>query len=112
MDYSELVEVYLALEKTSKRLEKIDIVSELIKKCRKDELTIIIHLLEGRVFPDYDERKIGMSSRLILKVISNAAGVHINEVEKLWRKKGDLGIVAEELMKNKKQTTLAQRKLE
>ncbi len=112
MDYSELVEVYSALEKTSKRLEKIDIISKLIKKCDKDELITIIYLLRGRVFPDYDERKIGMGSRLILKVINNAAGIHAHDVEKLWRKKGDLGLVAEELMKDKKQTTLMQRKLD
>ncbi|MFH1592457.1 MAG: ATP-dependent DNA ligase [Candidatus Woesearchaeota archaeon] len=112
MDYSKLVEVYLELEKTSKRLEKVDIISDLLKNCGKDDLIRIVRLLQGRVFPLYDERKIGMSSRLILKVIGQSAGVSVSDVEKLWRKKGDLGDVAEELLKHKKQTTLAQRKLD
>ncbi|MEK6935077.1 MAG: ATP-dependent DNA ligase, partial [Nanoarchaeota archaeon] len=77
-----------------------------IKKSGKEDLDRVIYLLEGRVFPQYDERKIGMSSRLILKVISKVTGVDANEVEKEWKKKGDLGIVVEELIKKKKQRTL------
>ena len=112
MDYPTLVDVYLALEKTSKRLEKVDIISDLLKKCNIDNLIIVVYLLQGRVFPLCDERKIGMSSRLILKAISQSAGVSLQEVEKLWRKKGDLGIVAEELLSKRKQTTLYRREID
>ncbi|MEK6816760.1 MAG: aminoacyl--tRNA ligase-related protein, partial [Nanoarchaeota archaeon] len=46
------------------------------------------------VFPHWDERKLGFSSRLMLKAISLSSGVNFKEVEKLWTKAGDLGIVA------------------
>lgn len=111
MDYSNLVDLYLSLEKTTKRLEKTSIISNFLKKCDDTTLVIAIHLLQGMVFPLYDERKIGMSSRLILKVISQSVGVSTNEVEKLWREKGDLGVASEMLMKSKKQTTLYNKKL-
>src|SRR3989344_1426680 len=111
MDYSALVDVYLNLEKTSKRLEKVDLIADLLKKSGK-ELACIANLLQGKVFPHYDEKKIGMSSRLILKVIGKSSGIPVSEVENLWRKKGDLGIVAEEVMKHKKQATLRHRELE
>ena len=81
MDYAQLVEAYLALEKTSKRLEKVSIISDLIKKCSKDDLSRIIYLLQGKVFPHYDERKIGMSSRLLVKAISHSSGVSASDVE-------------------------------
>jgi len=112
MDYRQLVDVYLNLEKTSKRLEKIEIISNLIKKCNKDDLVGVIYLLQGRVFPAHDERKIGMGSRLMIKALSHSLGVSVNEVETLLKSRGDLGIVAEELIKKRKQTTLTHKKIE
>jgi ATP-dependent DNA ligase I len=111
MDYSKLVETYEKLEKTTKRLEKTYIISELLKKTPEEDLDHIIYLIQGNVFPRWDERKIGMSSRSILKAISESTGVSAERIEKEWAKKGDLGIVVEELLKTRKQTTLFSRKL-
>jgi len=106
MDYKELVKVYEELEKTSKRLEKRDIITRLLKEVKEEELDKVIYLLQGRVFANFDERKIGMSSRLILKVISKVSGESVSEVEKKWKKIGDLGKIGEILIEKKKQTTL------
>ncbi len=106
MDYKKLVGVYEALEKTTKRLEKRDIIAKILKEANEADLEKIIYLLQGMVFPQFDERKIGMSSRLILKVISKVSGESVNEIEKKWKKIGDLGEITESLVKKKKQTTL------
>src|SRR3989344_2311520 len=106
MDYSELVNLYEALEKTTKRLEKTEILSNFLKKIDKEDFEFVMYLLQGRVFPSWDERKIGMSSRIMLKVIAKSSGVSSEKVEDEWRKIGDLGMVSEELIKNKKQRTL------
>ncbi|MEK6907279.1 MAG: ATP-dependent DNA ligase [Nanoarchaeota archaeon] len=111
MNYSELVKVYLELEKTTKRLEKTEIIANFLKHISKDEIKDVIHLLKGKIFADYDERKIGMSSRLVLKVISSSTGNSVNEVEKLWKETGDLGKVAEILIGKRKQMTLARKDL-
>ncbi len=111
MDYIELVKFYEKLEGTTKKLEKADILANLLKESSDEELDLIIYLVQGKVFPEWDERNIGFSSRLVLKAISSVIGVRSEEVEKLWKKKGDLGIVVEELVKNKKQTTLSSGKL-
>ena len=111
MYYLELAEVYKRLENASQRLEKTYIISRLIKDKKGEELKYLIYLLEGRVFPKWDERKIGFSSRLIIKAINNATGIPNENVEKLWIEKGDLGIVAEILILKKKQTTLFTHKL-
>ncbi|MDD5651649.1 MAG: ATP-dependent DNA ligase [Candidatus Nanoarchaeia archaeon] len=111
MEYLKLVKVYEALEKTTKRLEKTDIISDFIKNIPENELPYMIHLIEGKVFPESDERKIGMSSQLVLKVIARSTGNSITEIEKEWRKQGDLGIVTEEFVKVKKQRTLASKEL-
>jgi len=111
MDYSKLCETYQELEKTTKRLEKTSILSKLLVSASSEELKEIVYLIKGRVFPDWDERKLGMSSKLILKSISSASGIPKEKIVRLWRKTGDLGKVAEELMKDKKQRTLHHRKL-
>ena len=111
MDYSKLVQIYERLEGTTKRLEKTYVISELLKDTPENELSHVIYLIQGNVFPKWDERKVGMSSRLILKAISEATGVSAERIEKEWAKKGDLGIVVEEFLKTRKQTTLFSRKL-
>ena len=111
MDYSKLVESYEKLEKTTKRLEKTKIVAELLKKTPEDLLDEVLYLLQGRVFPKWDERKLGMSSRLMIKAINSSTGVSPEKIEKDWSKKGDLGIVVEEIIGTKKQTTLFSKKL-
>jgi len=111
MLYKELVEIYEELGKTTKRLEKTYIISEFLKKIPKDTIKEIIYLLQGKVFPSWDERKIGMSSMLAIKVIKSVTGTSENEIKKLWRKKGDLGKVAEELVAINKQTKLSSQKL-
>ena len=111
MYYEELVKIYSQLEKTAKRLEKVDIISEFLKKAGKEDLNKIIHLLQGKVYADWEELKLGVSERLILKVINQATGISQDKVENLWKKKGDLGKVAEELIKEKHQRTLTSKKL-
>jgi len=47
MYYEELANIYSELGKTTKRLEKVDIISEFLKKVSKDELSKVIYLLQG-----------------------------------------------------------------
>ncbi len=106
MKYSLLVQSYDALDKTTKRLEKTKILSDLIKKTPKEEVEKVIYLLQGRVFPIWDERKIGMSSQLTVKALVLVTGISKKKIEELWKKEGDLGKVSEIIMKEKTQRTL------
>ena len=71
-----------------------------------EDLGDIILLLEGRVFPRWDEREIGMASKMMLKAINVASGDTKNRINSEWKKTGDLGTVAHNLIKKKKQSTL------
>ncbi|MBW2998695.1 ATP-dependent DNA ligase [Candidatus Woesearchaeota archaeon] len=111
MNYEKLIETYDKLEETSKRLEKTYYVSELLKRTSEDDLDKIILLLQGKIYPNTEERKIGVSSKLILKALNISTGIPLNKIEDMWASKGDLGDTAEELTKNKTQRTLFQQKL-
>jgi ATP-dependent DNA ligase I len=112
MKYIELVEVYQDLDSTTKRLEKTYKISELLKKTPKQDLSKITLLLQGKVFPAWDERKIGVASKTAAKAIGAATGIGNKDIEKDWRKTGDLGKTAENLVKQKKQSTLFSSELE
>ncbi len=106
MRYKLLANLYDKLDSTTKRLEKIDILSKFLEDLdEKDE--DILYLLEGNIYPDYDERRIGISNQIAIKAISKSTGTDTNKVIVLWKKIGDLGQVAERLTSNKSQTTLA-----
>ncbi len=106
MRYEKLSDCYEKLSQTTKRLEKIDILSKFLETVKKED-SDIMYLLEGRVYPAYDERKIGISNQLAIKAISKATGTDSKKVVALWKKIGDLGEVAQDLTRKKKQTTLA-----
>ena len=89
MDYSELCEYYQKLDATTKRLEKTAIMTELLKNTSASELKQVVYLLHGAVFPDWDERKLGVSSQIIVKALTTAMGVGKDAVVNLWKKYGD-----------------------
>ena len=74
MNYSTLVSVYEQLTTTTKRLEKTYSLAKLIVQTPTEELEQIMLLLEGKVFHPWEEEKMGMASRLVLKVIAVASG--------------------------------------
>ena len=103
MKYSKLAEFYEEISSTTKRLEKIEILSKFLKDLKNKE---VMYLLLGNIYADYDEKKIGISNQLAIKAISKATGINSKEVIQKWKSIGDLGKVAEELIKHKKQSTL------
>ena len=109
MKYSELCEVYEKLGGTTKGLEKTKILSEFLGKIKNEPE--IIYLLQGRVFPDFDEREFGISEQLLIKAISKVAGVGEVEVVKEFKKFGDLGKATEFFVNKKKQSSLFSQKL-
>jgi DNA ligase 1 len=111
MLYKELCNVYDKLEKTSKRLEKTEYISELLKKTPKEDMTKVMLLVQGNIYPEWDDRKVGVASRIVLKAISIASGIPQNKIEDEWKKTGDLGIVSENMIRKKRQSTLFQKSL-
>ena len=105
MRYEKLAELYEDLSSTTKRLEKIDILSKFLPHITEKD-SYIMYLLEGNIYPDYDERRIGISEQLAMKSLAKAIGTTTDKVTKEWKKIGDLGQVAKKLASAKKQQTL------
>jgi DNA ligase 1 len=106
MLYSKLAQLYEDLSSTTKRLEKTDILAKFLSVLPEEEEDVL-YLLLGNIYAQYDSRKIGISEQLVVKSIARASGASSEEVVKKWKKLGDLGKVSEELVGNKKQSTLS-----
>src|SRR3989344_388264 len=111
MFYPKLAETYGKLEKTPSRLDKIEIISSLLKETETDVLPKVALLLQGRVFPSWDERVIGVASKMVIRVISQTTGFNENEIVQKFNKIGDLGLVVEDFISHKKQKTFLKKSL-
>ncbi len=112
MEYITLVLVYEKLESTSKRLAKTKIIADFIKNIDSEDLSDIILLLQGKLYPNWDETKIGVASRLVVKALSKATGIPAQKIELEWKRTGDLGITAQNIVSKKSQSTLFSKGLE
>lgn len=105
MKYEELVNVYEALNATTKRLEKTEILSNFLETVDSELLPPVTLMCLGKVFPSWSEEEQGIGDKLIMKAVADVAGVSVLEVENKVRDKGDIGAASEVLVKNKKQMT-------
>jgi DNA ligase-1 len=105
MLFKELVDVFESLKKTQSRLEKTSIIAAFIKNVPADELPIVVTFLVGRVFPSWDERKIGIAGQAVIKIISGITYNSEDQVIESYKKSGHLGITAEEMFQKRRQQT-------
>jgi DNA ligase 1 len=111
MNFSVLCDAYLKISQTTKRLEKTAILVELLKETSDSDMSAVMMLLKGRVFPEWDPRQIGISDKLAIKAISLTSGESEAKIVQIFKKEGDLGVVAQSLVGKKKQHTLASQDL-
>jgi DNA ligase-1 len=105
MKYQELVDVYSALEATTKRLEKTDIISDYLKKLDADTIGKVALLLRGGVFPAWSSKEIGIGTKLVERAVAEAVGTTQANVEDTVRDEGDIGLACIKLYAKKSQMT-------
>ncbi|HTK03796.1 MAG TPA: DNA ligase, partial [Alphaproteobacteria bacterium] len=97
MLFSEL-SIYLEkLEKTSSRLEITRILAELFKKTDSSEIDKVVYLSLGTLAPNYESIILNLAEKMVIRALALAHDKDIQEVTKLYKEKGDLGNVAQEL---------------
>ncbi|WP_297416735.1 ATP-dependent DNA ligase [Thermococcus sp.] len=103
MKYAELADLYRRLEKTTLKTLKTRFVADFLKKTPDELLEIIPYLILGKVFPDWDERELGVGEKLLIKAVSMATGISENEIENSVKDTGDLGESIALALKRRKQ---------
>ncbi len=110
LEYVIIAEAYEKIEGTTKRLEMTDLLVELLKETPKGIIDKVVYLTQGKIYPDFVSLELGVAEKLAIKALSRASGTKDADLLRLLSKVGDVGEVAEEVMKKKKQATLGARK--
>ena len=105
LPYSVLVEFYEKIEATSSRLAMTDYLVSLFKKTPVSILDKVIYLTQGQLRPDYEGIELGVAEKMTLRAIAKASGASLKAVEELYKRTGDPGLVAEQLLSKPKQAS-------
>ena len=111
LDFSTIVSILEQMEQTTSRLELTNYLVTLFKNTPSDLVDKIIYLIQGKIRPDYEGIEMGIAEKMIIRIISQISNISNDEVFRKYREKGDLGSVAEAILKNKIQTTLFNEKV-
>ncbi len=102
MEFIEIANTFEKLEKITSRIQMVSILTVLFKKIKEKDPSIIdkvVYFIQGKLWPDwYGYPELGIGEKGIIKAISIASKVKEKEVERLYKKIGDLGLVAEKLL--------------
>jgi DNA ligase-1 len=93
-----LAETCEAIAATTKKLQKAALVAEYLKSRAVDEATVSAVFLSGRAFPAWEETILGVGGSLLWRVVAELSGKDEAALTAAYRKHGDLGAVAGEVL--------------
>src|SRR5438128_1084514 len=106
MQFARLVDAYEKIEATTKRLEMTELLVGLLRDTPKEDLDRVVYLTQGRIHPDYEGIELGLAEKMVIRVLVHATGLEDARVMRLWKEKGDLGLVAQEAIAARRQKPL------
>src|SRR3989442_1453642 len=106
MQFARVVDAYEKIEATTKRLEMTELLVGLLRDTPKEDLDKVVYLTQGRVQPDYEGMQSGLAEKMFKRVLAHAPGLEDARVMRLWKEKGDLGLVAQEAIGARRQKPL------
>ncbi len=83
---------------TTKKLEKIGIVADYLTQCSPREAAVSAVFLSGRPFAVWEETTLQVGGTLLWRTVAELSGKSESEVTAAYRKLGDLGAVAAEVL--------------
>jgi DNA ligase 1 len=92
---------------TPKKLEKIVIVADYLKSSPPEEASVAAVFLSGRPFPMWEETTLQVGGRLLWQVVEELSGKSAQELTAAYRKHGDLGAAAAEVLSHDRVGTAA-----
>jgi len=110
--FSVIANTFQKLEEKSGRLEMTDILAELFKKAKEGEVDKLVYLIQGILAPPYEGLDLGVGEKFAIEAIAVSSGHTSAQVDRHYKKSGDLGLTAEELLSKKKQMALSMQEMD
>jgi DNA ligase-1 len=93
------VETADAVARATKKNEKIQLISELFTSLSVPDASLAAQFLTGHAFAQFEERVVGVGGSSLARAVADAAGKSGENLGESYRKHGDLGDMAEELLR-------------
>jgi len=87
-----------AIAATTKKLLKTGIVADCLKSRTEDEAAVSAVFLSGRAFPAWEETTLQFGGRSLWQIVAELSGKDESELTAAYRRHGDLGAVAGEVL--------------
>ena len=87
-----------AIAGTTKKLLKTGIVADYLKSRTEDEAAVSAVFLSGRAFPAWEETTLQIGGRALWRIVAELAEKSESELTESYRRHGDLGAVAGEVL--------------
>ena len=93
-----LAEACERIAATTKKLEKVAIVADYLRAASPDDAAVAAVFLSGRPFPLWEETTLQVGGALLWRVVEELSGKSEKELTSSYRRLGDLGAVAAEVL--------------
>ncbi|MHA1224386.1 MAG: hypothetical protein ACTSP3_14250, partial [Candidatus Heimdallarchaeaceae archaeon] len=94
------------MEKTQKKIEMVNILSETLKHASNEEIGKIALLTLGKLYPDFEGIELMLSDKLAVKALALATGRNEKTIFKILEEIGDIGETVHQFLEKKPQATL------
>jgi len=108
MEFAKIAEFFDKIEREdiTGRIELTNMVAKFISDASDDDLQILLLFLQGKIFPMWSDKEIGIAENLVVKAMSKATGWKEEKIEDMLKEEGDLGNVAEKILGSRIQQSL------
>ena len=97
MTFKKLAEYFQKLESTASRNSMVEILALLFGEATIREIDKVVYLTQGRVAPLFEPVEFQMAEKMVIKAMAIAYDRSAEEITKLYKSSGDLGLTAEKL---------------
>ena len=101
MQFARLCEYFSQIEATTKRLEKTELLRQLLTESQEREVKQVVYLALGEMRPKYDALDFQLADKMVMKAVAWSRSIDktIGQVEQDYKTLGDLGVVVEKYLK-------------
>ncbi len=109
MLFRELSEYYDGLEGISSRLKMMELLTSMLKGLGRDEVRAAVYITQGILLPPFEGLEIGIADMLVEEAAAIATGFKKEQVDREYKKTGDLGLAVQNLKASTKLKGLTER---
>ena len=109
MLFRKLAECYSELENVSSRLKMIEILSGLFKKLNQSEIRASVYITQGMLLPPFEGLEMGIAEMLVEEAAAISTGYKKEQVDKEYKRTGDMGLAVQNIKSSTKVHGLASR---